>query len=128
MTELVIGARFELPLDPITLRDIVRYAGASGDFNPSHYDRELAVRSGFKTNFAQGMFTAGLLGVAVAERFGSERIRRFGVRFGAPLWCESAPVISGTVTSIDNDIARLDLAATVDGAEVMRGWADIALS
>jgi len=119
------GDTFTHEFAPIQLPDLVRYAGASGDFNPSHYDRDLAVSAGFKTNFAHGMFTAGLLGVLVAERFGPERIRSFGVRFVAPLWCGQAPRAEAKVASIRDGLARLELRVLAGDREVVRGWADI---
>lgn len=122
---LTPGSTFAHAFGPVSLPDIVRYAGASGDFNPSHYDRDLAVRSGFKTNFAQGMFTAGLLGVFVGELFGAERVRGFGVRFAAPLWCDDAPRIEASVVSVADGIARLKLAVLVDDRNVVDGWADV---
>ena len=45
---------------PITRTDIVRYAGASGDFNPIHWNEEFAKSAGYPGVFAQGMFTAGV--------------------------------------------------------------------
>lgn len=122
-----VGDTFEQQLAPVTLRDIVRYAGASGDFNSTHYDRDLAVSVGFPTNFAQGMFTAGLLGVWVAERYGPRRVRAYGVRFVAPLWCDDAPRLSGRVTAVEDGTASLDLSVAVGDREVVRGWAEIEL-
>ncbi len=125
--DLSIGEEFELQLEPVRLPDIVRYAGASGDFNPSHYDRDLAVSAGFQTNFAQGMLTAGLLGVAVAERYGVERVRGYGVRFVSPLWCDEAPSISGKVETVSDGLAHVVLTVSAGGRDVLRGWADISL-
>ena len=41
---------------PLSVADFVRYAGASGDFNPLHYDETIARAAGFESVFAQGMF------------------------------------------------------------------------
>jgi acyl dehydratase len=124
---VTLDETFEVELDPVTLPDIVRYAGASGDFNDTHYDRQLAVSVGFPANFAQGMFTAGLLGVWVGERYGPNRVRAYGVRFVAPLWCDDAPRLAGTVSRIDGEVAHLDLTVAVGDREVVRGWAEIQL-
>ena len=53
-----------------TLRDIVRYAGASGDFNPVHYDRDLARSLGHRDLFAMGMLPAGILGEYITDWLG----------------------------------------------------------
>src|SRR2546422_9223097 len=45
--------------EPLERQHFVRYAGASGDFNPLHYDDGFATRVGFPSVIAQGMFTAG---------------------------------------------------------------------
>lgn len=118
-------ADFEVELAAVELPDIVRYAGAAGDFNPSHYDRNLAQGAGFETNFAQGMFTAGLLGVAVADRFGPDRIVGFGVRFVAPLWCGDVPIVSAAVGPVTDGIVALELTVRVGSKVVLTGWAKI---
>jgi acyl dehydratase len=46
---------------PVSQTDIVRFAGAGGDFNPLHHDREFAGAAGFERPIAMGQFTAGLL-------------------------------------------------------------------
>ena len=48
-------------IEGVTRPDFVRYAGASGDFVPLHYDQTFVETAGIPTVFAQGMFTAGLL-------------------------------------------------------------------
>ncbi|WP_243637850.1 MaoC family dehydratase [Natrarchaeobius oligotrophus] len=67
--------------ESVDRRDFVRYAGASGDFNPLHYDDEYARAAGHDGVFAQGMFTAGILSRAATEWFGVGAVRAFDVRF-----------------------------------------------
>jgi acyl dehydratase len=71
---------------PITLTDLVRYAGASGDFNPLHHDDAYAREAGYTGPFAMGMFSAGIVGAWAAERYGPKSIRRFRVRFDQQVW------------------------------------------
>lgn len=71
---------------PITRTDLVRYAGASGDFNPLHHDHAFATGAGLPDVMAHGMFSAGLLGSAVTGWFGSGSVRRYAVRFLRPVW------------------------------------------
>ena len=75
-----------ISVGPITRTDIVKFAGAGGDFNPVHHDEEFAHRAGYPSVFAMGMFTAGLLGDYVASWLGIENIERFAVRFLSPVW------------------------------------------
>lgn len=122
-SELQVGATFTTPLGVIDLPAIVRYAGASGDFNPMHYDRELAERTGFTTNFAQGMFTAGLMSVVVAERHTPQALVGFGVKFVSPLWCGESPTLTETVTAVEDSQVTLILEVRVDKRIVATGWA-----
>src|SRR5208337_3366392 len=70
----------------VTRPDFVRYAGASGDFVPLHYDQIFVEAAGIPTVFAQGMFTAGLLSKAVTDYVGIGNVRRFQVRFATRVW------------------------------------------
>lgn len=69
---------------PLRLEDFVRYAGASGDFNPLHYDRDHAQGAGMPDVIAQGMFSMGLLASSLETWFGTGRVSELSVRFRAP--------------------------------------------
>ncbi len=73
--------RSEVLVESVTRADLVKYAGASGDFNPIHYDDEAADAAGHPGVIAQGMFTAGLLERLVTDWVGVGNVRSFGVRF-----------------------------------------------
>jgi acyl dehydratase len=66
---------------PITETQLVRYAGASGDFNPIHTVPHLAVAAGLDGVIAHGMVVMGLVGRAITAWVGLASLRRFGVRF-----------------------------------------------
>jgi len=91
-------------LGPLDRRDFVRYAGASGDFNPIHYDEPYARASGNPSVFGQGMFTAGVAAHAVADWLGVGRVRSFDVRFRSRVWPGDALVTSVEATGVE----RLD--------------------
>jgi hydroxyacyl-ACP dehydratase HTD2-like protein with hotdog domain len=114
-----------IQFEPIELRDIVRYAGASGDFHTLHYDRDLAIGAGYKDIFAQGMFIAGILGGAVADQYGPERLREFGVRFVSPCWVGTAPVICIREVEGELDEVRLELEVLSDDGVLVQGWATL---
>jgi acyl dehydratase len=88
---------------PITRTDIVRYAGASGDFNPIHHDETFASVSGFPTVFSVGMFQAALLATYATDWLGAENIRRFAVRFKEQVWPGDELTCTGTITSVVDD-------------------------
>ena len=73
-------------LGPLERRDFVRYAGASGDFNPIHYDEPYARAAGNPAVFGQGMFTAGVAAHAVGDWLGVGSMRSFDVRFRSRVW------------------------------------------
>jgi 3-hydroxybutyryl-CoA dehydratase len=109
-----------MKLAPVELEDAVRYAGAAGDWNPMHYDRGPAQAHGHPDSFAQGMLTAGLVGVVVGEKYGPERVRGFGVRFVHPLYRGEAPEIE-----LRSQGARVEITVTAGERTVMTGWAEI---
>jgi acyl dehydratase len=71
---------------PVTRTDLVRYAGAGGDFNPIHHDETFARAAGYPSVFAHGLYTAGLAGAALAEAIGPLALRRFAVRYVGQVW------------------------------------------
>jgi acyl dehydratase len=78
----------------------VRYAGASGDFNPIHWNEEFAKSAGYPTVFAQGMFTAGVLATFFTGWVGEENVRRFRTRFVGQVWPGEQVVCSAKVTKV----------------------------
>lgn len=87
-----------LTKDPITRAQIVRYAGASGDFNPLHFDDEVGNRSGFGGVIAHGMLIMGFAAQAITEWFPRKYLRNFGVRFVGVSKLGDEITISGSVT------------------------------
>lgn len=85
-------------VENLTRTDFVRYAGASGDFNPIHHDQTFAEQAGLPTVFAHGMLNAGFLGKCVADYVGRENLRRFKVRFATRVWPGDTITCRGSVT------------------------------
>ena len=81
MSEVLASACY-----PVTPEAIVRYAGASGDFTPIHYDQGVLEAAGYTEFFAMGMLVAGHLGALVAATYGDDAIRGFKVRFRERSW------------------------------------------
>ncbi len=65
----------------LTRTDLVRYAGASGDYNPMHHDEIQATAAGQPSVFGHGMFSMGFLGSAIDEYVGVANLTRYQVRF-----------------------------------------------
>jgi acyl dehydratase len=70
-----------LAKDPITKVQLVRYAGASGDFNPLHTDDGVAQKGGLKGVIAQGILIMGFMGQAISGWVKNRDLKRFKVRF-----------------------------------------------
>lgn len=101
---------------PMTRQMFVRYAGASGDFNPMHYDDGLARSAGYPSVFAQGMLSAALLSTFATDWLGAQHIRRFAVRFREQVWPDDVLTCSGHITEVepraDGDLVTVELACT----------------
>ena len=91
----------ELPpftVENLTRGDFVKYAGASGDFTPLHYDQTFVESAGIPTVFAMGMLNAGILSRLVADYAGLENLRRYKVRFATRVWPGDSVTCQGKVT------------------------------
>ena len=66
---------------PITRTHLVRYAGASGDFNPLHHDETFVKKIGLNNVIAHGMFIMGVAGEAITSWVESKYLRKFSVHF-----------------------------------------------
>jgi acyl dehydratase len=110
----------------VTRADLVRYAGASGDFNPIHWNQRVATSVGLPDVIAHGMFTMALAGRAVTDWTGDPgALVEFQVRFGRPVVVpdddEGAEVtVRGRVGALlDDGLARVDLTVTAAGEKVL---------
>lgn len=70
----------------LSLTDLVRYSGASGDFNPLHHDANAAKAAGMAGIFGHGMLSAGLLASVIVDSCGLNSIISYAVRFTNQAW------------------------------------------
>ncbi|AJE87307.1 MaoC domain-containing protein dehydratase [Streptomyces albus] len=115
-------------IGPVTQTDIVRFAGAGGDFNPLHHDPQFAADAGFDRPIAMGQWTAGLLAAWLTDWCGVEHLREFEVRFTAPLLIGDRVELSGEVTALEalddgRTLATLELTATREDTTLLSGRA-----
>jgi acyl dehydratase len=112
--------------EPVTRVQLVKYAGASGDFNPIHWDPERGAEMGLGGVIAHGMLSMGFLGQYVAGIAGPEHVKRLRVRFGAMVRPGDELTLRGTVRSVEGDRATLDVwAENQDGEKVTTGEAEV---
>jgi len=109
----------------LTRDSLVRYAAASGDFNPIHYNDAFAQSVGLPGVIAHGMLTMGQGASVVEEWAGAGNVVDFQARFTRPIpvpALDGAQVsIAATVGALDDELkrARIDVAVTFDGAKVL---------
>lgn len=96
---------------PITLTDIVRYQGASGDFQPVHHDPAFAAGAGLPQPLVIGMLPAGLVAGWLSASFGADNVRYFRVRWSAPVWPGDTLTATGTVARLyaDEEGGKIDI-------------------
>jgi acyl dehydratase len=110
----------------VTRLDLVKYAGASGDFNVIHWNERIARSVGLPTVIAHGMYTMAQAGKLLTEWAGDPgAVTDFGVRFSAmvPVPDDDAGAtieISGKVLDkLEGNRVSVDIVARADGAKVL---------
>lgn len=110
----------------LTRDSLVRYAGASGDFNPIHYRDDVAASVGLPGVLAHGMLTMGLAVQPVVDWVGDPaRVVDYQVRFTRPVVVDpdhgAAVSVVAKVGQLDAEAsaARIDLTVAYDGATVL---------
>jgi acyl dehydratase len=107
----------------LTRSDLVRYAGASGDFNPMHHDEIKATASGLPSVFGHGMFSAAYLAGAVTDFVGVGRLTSFDVRFTKQAWpgrvLTTEVVVCAKVAAEESGLLELDCRLVDDNGDVI---------
>jgi acyl dehydratase len=121
-----VGTELPEQVYRVTRADLVRYAGASGDFNPIHWNERVATEVGLPGVIAHGMFTMALAGRAVTDWTGNPgALVEYQVRFGRPVVVPddgtgAEVTVRGTVAALlDDSRARVDLTVTSGGEKVL---------
>jgi acyl dehydratase len=99
-----------------------RYAGASGDFNPIHIDREFAQAVGLPSNILHGLYGMAQVGRAVQAAAGGDprRVRRLAVQFRGMGFPEQEIVVSGSVSSVADGRAVVAVEAAQGDNRIIR--------
>ena len=128
LSDVEVGT--ELPAREFVIQrpNLVQYAGASGDFNPIHWNERIATAVGLPNVIAHGMLTMATAGRVVTDWIGDPgRVLEYGVRFSAPVVVPdddqgATLTVSGTVEEKNDDgTVVVGLTATVDGNKVLMG-------
>lgn len=118
---------------PVSRAQLVRYAEASGDFNPIHTDEEYAQNVGLASVIAHGMLTMAFVGQLLTDLIGSEgELHKFGVRFtgmvrpGDIITCEGRVVEVIIEKKMQTALCEV-WAVTQSGEKVVNGQAEFAV-
>jgi acyl dehydratase len=116
----------------VTRTDLVKYAGASGDYNPMHHDESIAQKAGMPSVFAHGMFSMGLLSNVLVNWAGPGSVKSFDVQFRAITWPEDRITCTGKVAGKREEAGQklvdVELACeTKPGTRTIVGRATVAL-
>ena len=95
--------RSALVVESLSRTQIVMYAGASGDYNPSHTDEVYATRRGHHSVFAHGMLTMGMSGRVLTDWVGEGALLTFGARFTGQVWPGDSLTTTATIAGIHDE-------------------------
>lgn len=125
-SELTVGDVVASKTFSLTRDSLVRYAGASGDFNPIHYRDDVAQSVGLPGVLAHGMLTMGLAVQPVIDWVqDSARILDYGVRFTKPVVVPASGIatltVTATIAQLDEETskARVDLSCSFEENNVL---------
>jgi acyl dehydratase len=124
--DVEVGTELPEQVFPVTRADLVRYAGASGDFNPIHWNERVATEVGLPGVIAHGMYTMALASRVVTDWAGDPgALVEYHVRFGRPVLVPDDGVggevtVRGRVAALlEGGRARVDLTVTSRGDKVL---------
>ena len=100
-------------IENVNRTHIVKYAGASGDFNPLHHDEKAAQgMAGYPSVFAHGMLSMGLTGRMLTDWLGPVSLKKYGVRFTKQVWPGDTLTAKGEVTKVEDGLATIKVVTT----------------
>src|SRR5215472_13843708 len=102
---------------PVRQDQLVRYAGASGDFNPLHTDPKIGEMIGTGGIIAHGMLIMGFVGQLLSDYVGPEALRLFNTRFKGMTHLGDVITCSGKITEKYDADGETRIAGTVQAAD-----------
>ncbi|WP_407837704.1 MaoC family dehydratase [Streptomyces sp. DSM 116496] len=124
--DVEVGTELPAASFPVTRATLVRYAGASGDFNPIHWNEKFATEVGLPDVIAHGMFTMAEAIRVVTDWVGDPgAVVEYGVRFTKPVVVPNdgqgalIEVTAKVGAKLDDNRVRVDLTATSAGQKIL---------
>jgi acyl dehydratase len=123
LTELQVGESVkEIQLEPVSRIDLIKYAGASGDFNPIHTIDEEAKKAGLPGIIAHGMWTMGNLAKLFTPYCEEGFVKDYSIRFKGMVFLNDVITLKATLKEVDEPNLRFQVqAVNQNGNEVLKG-------
>jgi len=123
IAELYVGDTLsDIELDPVSRIDLIKYAGASGDFNPIHTIDEEAKKAGLPGIIAHGMWTMGNLAKLFTPFYEEGFIQEYAIRFRGMVFLNDVVTLKAELKERDEDVLKFDvLAINQDEKPVLKG-------
>jgi acyl dehydratase len=123
LTQLQVGESVkEIQLEPVSRIDLIKYAGASGDFNPIHTIDEEAKKAGLPGIIAHGMWTMGNLAKLFTPYFEEGFVKDYSIRFKGMVFLNDVITLKATLKEVDEPNLRFQVQAVNQyGNEVLKG-------
>ena len=123
LTQLQIGESLpEVQLEPVSRMDLIKYSGASGDFNPIHTIDDEAKKAGLPGIIAHGMWTMGNLAKLFTEYFEEGFIQDYSIRFKGMVFLNDVVTLKATFKELqDQNFHFIVEAVNQQGNEVLKG-------
>ena len=123
LTQLQVGESLkEIQLDRVSRIDLIKYAGASGDFNPIHTIDEEAKKAGLPGIIAHGMWTMGNLAKIFTPYFDDGFVQDYSIRFKGMVFLNDVITLKATLKEVNEPNLRFQvLAVNQNGNEVLKG-------
>lgn len=123
INELRPGDQLErVVLDPVSRMDLIKYSGASGDFNPIHTIDEEAKQAGLPGIIAHGMWTMGNLAKLFTAYYEEGFIQDYTIRFSNMVFLNDVLTLEAETKEVTDDYVAFDVRAVKqDGKTVIKG-------
>ncbi|WP_174734879.1 MaoC/PaaZ C-terminal domain-containing protein [Mesobacillus harenae] len=123
LAELQVGEPLEsIELDPVSRLDLIKYAGASGDYNPIHTIDEEAQKAGLPGIIAHGMWTMGNLAKLFTPYYEAGFIQDYSIRFKGMVFLNDVITLNAELKEKEDQTLKFDVkAVNQNGNEVIKG-------
>lgn len=123
IAQLQVGESIQsIELGPVSRIDLIKYAGASGDFNPIHTIDEEAQNAGLPGVIAHGMWTMGNLAKLFTDYYEDGYVEHYSIRFKNMVFLVDVLTLQATLREREDDKLRFHVAAVnQEGKEVIHG-------